>query len=170
MILVALGANLPSRYGDPLKSLYAAVTALSERPDIDVLAQSPVYVSAPVPVSDQPWYHNAVISIETSLKPLELLGVLHDIEEDFGRVRSIRNEARALDLDIVAYNNEIIDESGLVIPHPRIAERAFVVLPLYDLEPKWIHPLTGACVADMVEALPQGQDIQKIEGDESDAA
>lgn len=170
MILIALGANLPSRHGDPLESLLAAVARLSEHEDIIVLDRSPVYVSAPVPVSDQPWYHNAVVSIDTPLRPHKLLDVLHDIEADFGRVRLERNEARALDLDIVSYHNDVLEGDGLIIPHPRMAERAFVVLPLHDIAPDWKHPITGASVVEMIKLLPKGQDIQKIEVNNSDAA
>ena len=172
MILIALGSNLPSSYGSPLETLEAAIAQIDAHDDLSVLACSAVYKSAPVPVSDQPWYHNSVISVETDLKPFTLLAVLQEIEIMFGRVRDAeeRNAARTLDLDIISYDDCVIDEAGLQIPHPRMVERAFVVLPLCDIAPEWEHPVSGLSVAKMVDALPAGQDIQKIEGEKNDAA
>ncbi len=170
MILIALGANLPSRYGEPLVTLEKAIECIDAYSDICVTNRSSVYVSAPVPVSDQPWYHNAVIDIEASLSPQDLLGVLQAIEIDFGRIRGERNAARILDLDILAYHDLILEESGLILPHPRMTERAFVVLPLFDIAPTWKHPATGACIGEMLEFLPSGQDIRKIDFKDNYAA
>ena len=162
MIFIALGANLPGRYGAPLETLEAAIEAIDAYEGICVLRRSPVYISAPVPISEQPWYHNAVISIQTDLKPRALLEVLMAIEADFGRERGERNAARVLDLDILAYQDDIIQEEGLIVPHPRMAERAFVLLPLFDIAPDWCDP-DGQRLIDLVSALPVGQDIQRLE-------
>lgn len=167
MILVALGSNLPSHYGSPVETLEAAFVQLSQHEAIDVIARSDVYMSAPVPVSDQPWYHNAVIAVETDLKPFTLLAVLQEIEADFGRERALgsegRNAARTLDLDIIGYHDVVLDEVGLEVPHPRMAGRAFVLYPLCDVAPDWVHPVSGGSVSSMIDGLPDGQDIRKLE-------
>jgi len=112
-------------------------------------------------VSDQPWFVNGVVAVETFLPPAELLGLLHDVEAEFGRTRNIRNEARILDLDLIAYDDRIMNEpNSLILPHPRLHERVFVLLPLADIDPTWHHPITGAAVADLIDALPAGQQAE----------
>jgi len=172
LILIALGSNLPSEHGTPLQTLEAAIARIDAHDDISVVSCSPVYKSAPVPISDQPWYHNAVIAVNAELKPFTLLATLQEIEMQFGRERDAGNQnaARTLDLDIVGYHGQVVDEGGLTVPHPRMAERAFVLMPLYDVAPEWIHPVTGASIGEMLEALPEGQALHKIEGGEHDAA
>ncbi len=152
MILIALGSNLPGRFGSPEAALDAAKAAL-EQHNIKILAASRTIRTAPVPASDQPWYHNAVVRVETDMLPRALLNTLHDIEQDFGRVRAVRNEARVIDLDLIAYNDEIINEADLVVPHPRMHERAFVLLPLREIAPRWIHPISKQGV-DMMLRKP----------------
>lgn len=156
MIFVALGANLPSIYGEPHETLAAAMEALGKA-GIHVAARSSVWLTAPVPVSDQPWYHNAVVRVETDLSPYALLERLQGIENEFGRVRSIRNAPRVIDLDLIAYNDSILDRPELIVPHPRMHLRAFVLLPLRELAPGWGHPVTGAALADLIAALPVDQ-------------
>ena len=161
MILIALGANLPSRYGTPEDTLKAAIEAMQAR-GIDVVAQSSVWLTAPVPVSDQPWFRNAVIRVETSLKTRELMRVLHDVEAEFGRVRMKRNEARVLDLDLLAYNDEIINEDGFIVPHPRMHDRAFVLKPLQEVGEGWKHPVLQRFIDDLISNLPKDQEIEKV--------
>lgn len=97
-VYIGLGANLPSpEHGTPRETLEAAIRALAAR-GLDVVARSPLYESEPVPVSDQPWYLNAVVEVATDLGPAEVLALLHSVENAFGRVRKARNEARVLDL------------------------------------------------------------------------
>lgn len=172
MILIALGSNLSSEYGSPLQTLEAAIARVDGHENISVVQRSFFYKSAPVPISEQPWYHNAVIAVETGLKPFTLLATLQEIEMQFGRERdgSNRNAARTLDLDIIAYHDVVLDEAGLEIPHPRMGERAFVLMPLYDVAPEWEHPVIGASIEEMLENLPTGQKLHKIEGDQHDAA
>jgi 2-amino-4-hydroxy-6-hydroxymethyldihydropteridine diphosphokinase len=162
-ILVALGANLISeRYGTPIETLEAALGALAAR-DIRTLKRSRWFESAPVPISDQPWYVNGVISVRTPLSAAATLSSLHEIEAEFGRVRQIRNEARVLDLDLIAYGDEVIDErGGMIVPHPRLAERAFVLLPLADVAPDWHHPVSGLGLDEMIRALPKDQMIRPV--------
>lgn len=166
MILIAMGANLPSpSHGTPRKTLEAALKALEER-GLNVIRQSSWYRSAPVPRSDQPWFVNAVIAVETTLAPGELLKLLHDVEADFGRVRSVPNAPRCIDLDLLVYNSLVSEEGAWpVLPHPRLAERAFVVMPLEEIAPEWRHPVTGQCPSEMALALPKDQVTQQMDCD-----
>lgn len=160
MIFIGLGANLDGKYGSAAECLNAA-PALFAAKNIDVIAMSSLWKSAPVPVSDQPWYHNAVCSVDTLLSPHDLLAVLSEIENETGRVRHKQNEARILDLDLLAYHNEIIETDILSCPHPRLHERAFVLYPLQEIVPDWVHPVLGQPVSDMMNVMPEGQEIER---------
>ena len=164
MILVAMGANLPSRYGLPEATLEAAKAEM-ERRGLDIISSSKTWLSPPMPVSDQPWYRNAVIAVQTPLDAKELMALLQSIEHDFGRIRikGERNEARLLDLDILAYNEDRYDEEGLQIPHPRLHERSFVLYPLQEIAPDWTHPTLKRSVSEMIAGLPPDQDIHPLE-------
>jgi len=130
---------------------------------ITVVRRSAWFRSAPVPLSDQPWFVNGVIAVSTARSPEDLLQDLHAIENEYGRVRVQRNESRTLDLDLLAYNDQVLEvPGGLVVPHPRIAERAFVLLPLADVAPQWRHPVTGRNAAEMLADLPPGQAVERI--------
>ena len=163
-IYIGLGANLPHpRYGAPVDTLRAALGDLGTH-GIEIRGLSPWYRSAPVPVSDQPWYVNAVAEIATGLPPDTLLAVLHEVEEAFGRVRSEPNAARRIDLDLLDFCGEIASggPGKATLPHPRMAARAFVMRPLADLAPAWRHPMTGTAIAALVAALPADQFIEKL--------
>lgn len=160
IVLIGIGANLPSeRFGLPINACRAAVAALDETGDVRVVARSRWFESEPVPKSDQPWFVNGVVEVDTDLAPARLLECLHAIEARFGRVRTVQNAARVLDLDLLAYGDDVVagGNGGLRVPHPRLAERAFVLLPLQDIRPAWTHPETGRTVAEMLDALPPGQ-------------
>ena len=152
MILIALGANLPSRFGDPPATLGAACAALVRR-GVAVVARSRLYRTAPVPASDQPDYYNAVVAAETAQTPAPLLATLHAVEEAFGRVRTIVKAPRLLDLDLLAYD-DVVTDGNLVLPHPRLQDRAFVLHPLRDVAPGWTHPVTGRAIDALIDALP----------------
>jgi 2-amino-4-hydroxy-6-hydroxymethyldihydropteridine diphosphokinase len=160
MILIGLGANLPSALGPPLATLEAALAAL-EKARVAILARSPWYRSAPVPASDQPWYVNAVASIATALGPVELLALLHQVEARIGRERRTRNEPRAVDLDILDYDG-LVRADAPMLPHPRMQARGFVLLPLRDVAPGWRHPVSGAGLAELIAALPADQHTEKM--------
>lgn len=168
MILIGLGANLPSRYGSPVQTLEAAKEALAEH-GVIILQSSRTWLTAPVPFDpDQDWYHNAVIDVETSLLPQGLLEVMLEIEEDFGRERGEKNAPRLLDLDLIAYHDEVIDDCDtLMIPHPRMQERLFVLNPLEDISKNWTHPITGQTVTEMIQNIPpdilEGQEAKPLE-------
>lgn len=162
-ILIGIGANLASeRFGAPLEACEAALKALGEVAGVRVAAVSRWFESAPVPASDQPWFVNGVARVETELSALALLDALHAIEARFGRVRTVPNAPRVLDLDLLAYGDEMIGggeggEDGAQVPHPRLEGRAFVLLPLGDVAPDWVHPRTGCALAEMVAKLPNDQ-------------
>ncbi|MEK9925727.1 MAG: 2-amino-4-hydroxy-6-hydroxymethyldihydropteridine diphosphokinase, partial [Alphaproteobacteria bacterium] len=124
--------------------------------------QSRWFETAPVPISDQPWFMNVVLLAHTALSPEETLEQLHAIESQFGRTRNVRNEARVLDIDLLDYDGEVIDEPSLTLPHPRLHQRAFVLMPLRDILPEWTHPKTGDDLTAMISALPAEQDIRAM--------
>ncbi len=156
MILIGVGANLPSEAGSPLETCEAALRHLG-RLGIVIAARSPWYETAPVPVSDQPWYVNGVAAITTPLSPQGVLAALHLTEAAFGRVRSVANASRSLDLDLLAYGSVVLEAGAPILPHPRLHERAFVLFPLRDLAPRWRHPVLGETAMDLASRLqPQG--------------
>lgn len=164
VIVVAIGANLPSRrWGSPLGACRAAVPAL-ETAGIGVIRASRWYRSAPFPASDGPWYVNGVARVETGLPPAALLTLLHAIEDDFGRQRGVPNAPRTLDLDLLAHGRRVSAPGDWpTLPHPRMHERAFVLLPLAELAPRWRHPVLGLSVGALLKALPPGQISEPLE-------
>ncbi|RKQ72911.1 2-amino-4-hydroxy-6-hydroxymethyldihydropteridine diphosphokinase [Oceanibaculum indicum] len=165
MILVAIGSNLPGAgFDTPRAVCLAALEALERDPDIRVVARSRLFESAPVPLSDQPWYANGAVLVETALPPAALLARLHEIEAQFGRVRQVRNEARVLDLDLLAYHDVQNDRAEVppLLPHPRLRERAFVLRPLLDIARDWRHPGDSRDIPALLAALPPGQALHPI--------
>ena len=164
MILIALGANLPSSYGSPAQTIEAAKRAIEGR-GISLVKAARIWLTAPVPYDpDQDWYHNSVVAVDTDLPPQDLLQTLLDIELEFGRVRTVKNAPRLLDLDIVAYNDYLIEEGdNLIVPHPRMHERLFVLKPLEDIDKNWIHPRTKQRLADMITACPEDQEAKPMD-------
>lgn len=139
---VALGANLD----DPAGQVELALQELARLPDTALLARSSLYASAPAGYADQPDYVNAVARLATALAPRALLDRLLDIERRHGRVRAFRNSPRTLDLDILLYDDLRLNEPGLHLPHPRMHERAFVLLPLAEIAPDAVLPGRGPVV------------------------
>lgn len=168
MILIGIGSNLPSDYGPPRETCAASLEAL-EREAVEITARSRWYRSSPVPLSDQPWFVNGVIAVKTALDPPVLLAVLHRVEAAFGRASPADraaepNAARTLDLDLLAYGDVIREgPEPPVLPHPRMAERAFVLLPLREIAPDWRHPATGQALADLIDALSGEGIVQPID-------
>jgi 2-amino-4-hydroxy-6-hydroxymethyldihydropteridine diphosphokinase len=150
---IALGANLPSLAGEPAATLAAAATRIASLGRI--LARSTLYSTAPVGLVDQPRFVNAVVTLETNLNPQDLLRALLAIEQEFGRDRSagIANGPRTLDLDILLYDDLTIEAPELQIPHPRLPERAFVLVPLAEMAPAALDPRSGKTAAELLEAL-----------------
>ena len=144
-VYIGLGSNL----GDRLGFLRRAHQALSHK--INMRAVSPVYETQPVGLLDQPLFLNAVCVGDTSLSPQEILSVCLDIEQQLGRTRTLRNGPRTIDLDILFYDQIMSDNHALTLPHPRIHERAFVLAPLSDIAPDFIHPILGVSIQDLLE-------------------
>jgi 2-amino-4-hydroxy-6-hydroxymethyldihydropteridine diphosphokinase len=165
MIAVALGSNLPSaRQGSPLATLEWALLRLRAS-GLTIEAQSPWYASAPVPPSGQPWFINGVARLAAAASPGRLLALLHEIEAAAGRRRAEANAARPLDLDLIDFDGRIsLPGAWPVLPHPRLAARAFVLLPLADVAPGWRHPLTGQGLAELMAALPPDQLCRPLQG------
>jgi 2-amino-4-hydroxy-6-hydroxymethyldihydropteridine diphosphokinase len=163
-IYIALGANLDHpEYGAPRHALEAALDELGRR-GVSVRRVSPWYRTAPVPASDQPWYVNAVAEVATDLSADRLLAVMHEVEDAFGRVRTVANAARLIDLDLLDFRGEIAPggPGNATLPHPRLEGRAFVVRPLADLAPAWRHPRTGTPIRALLADLPADQAIERL--------
>jgi len=130
---------------------------------VRLVRRSPWYRSPPLPASAQPWYVNGVALVETKHSPADLLALLHRIEARFGRMRGEANAERSIDLDLLDYEGRVsIAGDPLVLPHPRLHERAFVLLPLRDVAPDWRHPRLGLTIADLVAALGEAPGIERI--------
>ncbi len=166
-ILVALGANLPGVAGAaPIETCTRALDIMP-RFGVAVLQRSRWFASAPLAAADQPDFVNGVARVSTALGPEALLAALHRIEEAFGRDRPYPNAARIIDLDLIAHGRTRCGADGeaaggLVLPHPRLHERAFVLLPMADVAPDWRHPGSGASLAAMIAMLPPGQHCAPI--------
>ena len=167
MILIGIGANLTSlKYGEPRKTCGAALESLTKA-GLLIKARSRWYKSAPVPISNQPWFINAVVQVETAKTPYELMELLLKIENDFGRIRGNKNAPRTLDLDLIAYNKVVISSQkegapSLNIPHPRLQDRAFVLFPINDISPNWHHPNINLNLKEMISRLPKEQKTQPM--------
>jgi 2-amino-4-hydroxy-6-hydroxymethyldihydropteridine diphosphokinase len=136
---IALGANLD----DPRRQVHSGFDALARLPRTRLLARSSLYATTPIGYADQPDFINAVAKIETRLAPRALLDALLEVERQHGRRRSIPSGPRTLDLDVLLYGALQVQEPGLTIPHPRMHERAFVLVPLVEIEPECIIPGRG---------------------------
>jgi 2-amino-4-hydroxy-6-hydroxymethyldihydropteridine diphosphokinase len=167
-ILIGLGANLPSAQGGPRETLEAALKAFPDH-GLTVIRLSPWYESSPVPPSDQPWFVNGVAVIGTALDPREILESLLAVERAFGRQRGERWAARTLDLDLLAYGDHVVDlpasegRPAVTVPHPRLHDRRFVLLPLKDVAPDWRHPATGETVNALIAALDDPGEVRRLD-------
>ena len=155
MILVAIGANLPGPDGaTALETCRRAAVALDALPGLRLKGLSRWYATEPVPPSGQPPYINGVALLTGEVDPAALLKALQAIENAFGRVRSEPNAPRTLDLDIVGMGNAVRSAPDPILPHPRAHLRAFVLAPLADVAPGWVHPVVGKTAAVLLAALP----------------
>ncbi|MEM6448866.1 MAG: 2-amino-4-hydroxy-6-hydroxymethyldihydropteridine diphosphokinase [Cyanobacteria bacterium P01_D01_bin.105] len=155
---IALGGNL----GNSQRILSDAIEVMDAVQGITVLAQSPFYRTAPIG-PPQPDYINACITVSTVLSARELLSQLLEIENRFGRVRKVRWGARSLDLDLLLYGDRIIEVPKLSVPHPRLHERPFVLIPLMDVAAQWSHPVLNKTVEQLFAQLAQQGSLTGVE-------
>jgi 2-amino-4-hydroxy-6-hydroxymethyldihydropteridine diphosphokinase len=155
VILIAIGANLPGRDATPpLATCAAAADSLRGLVGLRLVAVSPWYRTAPVPPSGQPDYVNGVARLAGEAEPAALLAALQAIEARAGRVRGAANAARPLDLDIIDLNGLVRDSPDPVLPHPRAHLRGFVLVPLAEVAPDWVHPRLEVGPAALLAGLP----------------
>lgn len=175
MILLGLGGNLPSaQFGAPRATLEAALAALTDA-GVTVVARSRWYHTSPVPDNGQPHYVNGVARLASGRSPADLLALLLEIERRFGRIRTQRWAPRVLDLDLLAYHDRAnwppaASAEPPVLPHPRLHERAFVLVPLAEIAPKWRHPVLGRTAAELLPAVPPGQFVAVLDPAEGEIA
>lgn len=178
MFLIALGANLPSDAGSPARTLTAALARLEED-GFTLSAVSRFYRSPAFPAGSGPDYVNACAALDASpgQTPAAVLTALHRVEDALGRVRTERWQARKVDLDLIAAGDALLPDAEThrqwrdlplaqqmratpeqpVVPHPRLQDRAFVLIPLAEIAPRWCHPATGRTVQEMLDALPEAE-------------
>jgi len=158
-VWIGLGSNV----GDRLENLRRGLSCLAKLAGTRVAAVSSVYECEPVGKTDQPWFLNAVVEVDTALEPHDLLRELLRIERLCGRERLERWGPRTLDLDILVFADRVASEAGLVIPHPRLTERAFALLPLSEIAPDVVVPGRGVTVSRLLEGLPaDGPEVRRV--------
>ncbi len=160
-IIVALGSNLSGEWASSISVLEAVKARLSSA-RVKILECSSYWRSRAWPDTTQPDYINAVALVETRLEPEGLLWALHAIEAEFGRVRTAPNAPRVVDLDLIAYGRAVRTDAAPLLPHPRAAERRFVMGPLAEIAPGWRHPVSGERADVLAAAAPVGADARPV--------
>jgi 2-amino-4-hydroxy-6-hydroxymethyldihydropteridine diphosphokinase len=161
-ILIGLGANLGSRrWGAPQQTLAAALAALAAM-GVSVVARSGWYLSAPLPPSGQPWFVNAVASVRTARGARGLLALMQAVERRFGRVRSVQNAPRTVDLDLLDYQGAQIHTRQLVLPHPRLHKRRFMLEPIAEIAPFWRHSVLQLTARELLSGGGDDQWVKRL--------
>ena len=161
-VLIGLGSNL----GDSVQICLAAIERLRSHPHVRVLERSSFYRTKPLLLTEQPWFINGVVLCETDLSATALLEVIHQIEGDFGRNRQTRWGPRTLDLDLLSFGDHQINLPSITIPHPRLHERRFVLEPLLEIVPDWVHPALKVPAHDLLKRIGDengDQEVQRME-------
>jgi 2-amino-4-hydroxy-6-hydroxymethyldihydropteridine diphosphokinase len=156
--IIALGTNVGDREGN----LRRAIEMISGK--MNPIKMSSVYETEPMYYENQDWFLNCVIAVETNLKPRALLQALQAVEGKLGRQRAVRYGPRVIDLDILFYGDEVVSEPGLEIPHPKIAERPFVLVPLNEIRPELVHPVLRKKASELLGSLKPGERVVKKSG------
>ena len=157
---IGFGSNL----GDPVSNIEKALRMLTDGPDVSIGRVSSLYRTAPVGVEDQDWFVNGVARIRTVLEPLDLLDRLLSVEKILGRVRTLRWGPRTVDLDILLYKQTVLDIEKLQIPHPRMHERRFVLVPLCEIAPDVMHPVFRKTMLQLSEEIKDDKAVELMEG------
>ena len=159
--VVALGCNLPGDYASR-EALLEAALGRFDAAGLTLLARSAWWRSAAWPDPDAPDYRNGVAIVEAALGPSDTLAALLQIEQAFGRRRGAPNASRTLDLDLIAHGRQVLDTPALTLPHPRAAERLFVMGPLAQVAPGWRHPVLGRTARDLADTASVGRDAAPV--------
>jgi len=157
LVYISFGSNV----GDRLGNIKRALDQISAHPSITITKKSNLYETEPVGYENQDWFLNGVIEIDTEIAPDELLSLLKQIEKDVGRRESIRWGPREIDLDILLYGQRCIDAPNLTIPHPRMHQRGFVLVPLAEIAPQVIHPVLQKNAAELLGELASTKGIKR---------
>jgi 2-amino-4-hydroxy-6-hydroxymethyldihydropteridine diphosphokinase len=161
-VIVAMGGNLAFQ-GQPVQAVMQAALERLAGEGLEPLARSGWWRSAAWPDPSEPPFLNAVVLVRTALSPRGAMEALQRVETAFGRERGAANAPRTLDLDLIAYGREVMDEPGLTLPHPRAAERRFVMGPLAEIAPAWRHPVSGETAQVLAERAPVGADAHALQ-------
>jgi 2-amino-4-hydroxy-6-hydroxymethyldihydropteridine diphosphokinase len=156
LVYLSLGSNV----GDRAANLEAAIARLNSLGE--VVAVSSFYETEPVGFAAQPWFLNCVVKLDTEKTPKQLLAGILDLEQEMGRRRMQKNGPRTIDIDILLYGDSIIKTKGLIIPHPAMHERRFVLEPMAEIAPEVLHPVFKRTIRELRDALPEGQIVRKI--------
>jgi len=155
---IGVGSNL----GNPAANCREAIRAIATDKRNQIVARSPFYRTEPVGVKEQDWFVNRVVAVETELNPFEFMDFLMNIERQMGRERRERWGPRIIDLDLLFYGDRVLSKAGLQIPHPRLHERRFVLVPLQDIAPYLKHPLLAKTISQILSELPAGEKVYPL--------
>jgi 2-amino-4-hydroxy-6-hydroxymethyldihydropteridine diphosphokinase len=158
---IGIGSNLES----PAENCLKAIERLNAHAGLTLVTRSSLYRSEPFGITDQDWFVNSVVQFKTSLSPQELLHVCLSIEQAMGRTRTAKWGPRIIDLDILFYDDLILKQEGLEIPHPGIAERSFVLAPMNEIAPEFIHPKLKQSIQTLFMEIPNPQQVNRLSSD-----
>jgi len=155
-VYLSLGSNV----GDREDHLRGAITRLESI--ARVISVSSFYETEPMEVTNQPWFLNCAVKVETTKMPKQLMAAILEIEQEMGRLRTMKKGPRTIDIDILLFGDAVVDSPELTIPHPAMHERRFVLEPLAEIAPEARHPVFKKTVSEMLDALPGGQTVRKL--------